>query len=122
MTQIDLVDTNFLNEAAGHSTAMVRELVKIYLKQARQILDRLSPAVQAAAALDVEFLAHKLAGSSAACGITGLVSPLQTLEQLGRVPKFAKPEAEELLRSIQEKLAQAETLLYAYCDSLPGAE
>jgi HPt (histidine-containing phosphotransfer) domain-containing protein len=114
----DFIDALQLQEAAGGSAAAACELVQVYLQQAHEIMERLGPAIQTAAALDIEYLAHKLAGSSAACGLKGLLSTLRRLEQLGRNPEFAQPEAEELLRLLQRQLVKAEKLLHTYCQDL----
>jgi HPt (histidine-containing phosphotransfer) domain-containing protein len=116
--QIDLIDAFQFQAAAGDSAAAACELIQVYLQQAHEIMERLDPAIQTAAAHDVEYLAHKFAGSSAACGVTGLLSTLRRLEQLGRSREFAKPEAEELLRLLQRQLGRAEKFLLTYCQDL----
>jgi HPt (histidine-containing phosphotransfer) domain-containing protein len=116
--QNDVIDALQLNEAAGGSAAAACELVQLYLQQAHEITGRLGPAIQSAAALDIEYLAHKLAGSSAACGVKELLSTLRQLEHLGRNRKFAQREAEDLLRLLQRQLVKAEKLLHTYCQDL----
>jgi len=114
----ELIDLAQLAEAAGDSTAVLSELVELYLRQAHEIVQGLERAIQSSAARDVEHLAHRFAGASAACGIRALVGPLRGLEQLSRTDGFAKREAEELLTAVRERLLQTEKLLYSSCPAL----
>ena len=114
-----LVDTVPFRKAARLSTEFALELVEIYLEHARAVLTDLGPAVHTAAGPAVEILAQRLAGSSEACGIVGLVPPLQQLEQLGRMRQFARSEAAQTLATVRQVFGRVEEQLQAYCDSLP---
>jgi CheY-like chemotaxis protein len=75
------VDMARLREMADDDEAALRELADLYLVQADELMGRLRAAVQAGAAVETERLAHQLGGSSATCGMTGIVAPLRALEE-----------------------------------------
>jgi two-component system sensor histidine kinase/response regulator len=78
------VDMQRLLEMADDDPEQMRELAGLYLDQAAELVQSLGTAIHANAAADAETLAHKLAGSSATCGMTALVAPLKELERQGR--------------------------------------
>ncbi len=74
------VDFNQLQSACDGDAAMMRELVDLYFDQAGQIMTSLEQAIKGNAVGEVNHLAHKLAGSSLACGMSAVVPSLRKLE------------------------------------------
>lgn len=74
-----------------------QELVDDYLEQAHGILENLEAAIGTSSLGEVERLAHKLVGSSAACGIQALVAPLREMEQSARAGNLSRERAKTLL-------------------------
>ena len=64
------VDLALLFEAVGGLEEEARALITIYREQASDLFERLAKAVAESNGPDIEHLAHKLAGSSASCGMT----------------------------------------------------
>jgi HPt (histidine-containing phosphotransfer) domain-containing protein len=74
------VDFEQLQSACDGDAAMMRELADLYFQQAGEILPALEQAIDQNAFGDVNHLAHKLAGSSLACGVSAVVPALRQLE------------------------------------------
>jgi len=74
------VDFDQLQSACDGDPAMMRELMDMYFQQADDIMARLDNAIKINAIGDVNHLAHKLAGSSLACGMSAVVPSLRQLE------------------------------------------
>jgi HPt (histidine-containing phosphotransfer) domain-containing protein len=90
-----------------------RELVDLYLVQAEELLQGIDEALAAKASVRLAELAHKLCGSSATCGMTGIVPTLHQLEDLASANQLAEcaaPSAEARRQF---------TLLREYFDSRP---
>jgi CheY-like chemotaxis protein len=79
-----LVDLAQLRDASDGDPAEMQALAETYLEQADEILPELAAAVEANSAYDLNRLAHKLAGSSASCGMIAMVPVLRELEQIGQ--------------------------------------
>ena len=77
----NVLDTDVLGELTGMGLDELHELVEMYLAQADDTLAGLRAAIAADAVGDVARLAHKLAGSSAACGASAMQHALRGLEQ-----------------------------------------
>ena len=75
-----LIDFDQLNSACDGDTDLLRELMDMYFGQADQIMLGLRQAIETGAATEVNHLAHKLAGSSLACGLTAVVPFVRELE------------------------------------------
>ena len=106
------LDRELLNEDAELGVEGLRELIDMYLTQADEILANLQVAIRTGAASDVEHLAHKLAGSSAVCGVNVMVPPLRALEQRGREGRLS--DADQLLAQMTERLELSRRLLAEY--------
>ncbi|MHC1764985.1 MAG: response regulator [Verrucomicrobiia bacterium] len=78
-----------------------------YLEQAHGILEDLEAAIGTSALAEVERLAHKLVGSSAACGIQALVAPLREMEQSARAGNLSREGAKTLLVEAKRQLQRA---------------
>jgi CheY-like chemotaxis protein len=105
------LDLDHLLEAAGGRQDEARALLEVFLLQARQILSSLRPAVQNRNLERIHLLAHKLAGSSASCGATSMLGPLQELEHLARCSALSPREAEALLLQTTQACGQVEAYL-----------
>ena len=75
-----LVDMDQLQSACDGDAALMKELLDLYFGQAEQIMTGLGQAITAGDVGQVDYLAHKLAGSSLACGMSALVPALRQLE------------------------------------------
>jgi HPt (histidine-containing phosphotransfer) domain-containing protein len=75
-----LVDLEQLQSACDGDAGLMRELLALYFGQADQIIKGLGEAIAAGDVGQVDHLAHKLAGSSLACGMSALVPALRKLE------------------------------------------
>jgi HPt (histidine-containing phosphotransfer) domain-containing protein len=75
-----LVDLDQLQSACDGDVKLMRELIDLYFGQADQIMAGLGKGIAAGDIGEVDHLAHKLAGSSLACGMSALVLPLRQLE------------------------------------------
>jgi HPt (histidine-containing phosphotransfer) domain-containing protein len=111
-SDVSPLDLEILDENAEIGVEGLRELIDMYLKQADETLKDLQAALRVGAASDVEHLAHKLAGSSAVCGVNVMVSPLRALEQRGREGRLA--DADPLLAQMTERLELSRRLLAEY--------
>jgi HPt (histidine-containing phosphotransfer) domain-containing protein len=106
------LDRALLDESAEFGLDDLRELIDLYLAQADEIMGELGTAVKTGGASDVDELAHKLAGSSAVCGVAAMVEPLRTLEKLGREDDLAG--ADQILAEATARLALCRRLLADY--------
>lgn len=113
------LDRETLDSIAEGDPDGARELVELFLEQAEKTMRDLHGAIEAGAAGDVNHLAHKLAGSSAACGATGMMPPLHALEQRGREGVLS--DAGNLLAQIEQRLESTRRLLAEYLDELIGS-
>ena len=77
---LPLVDLEQLQSACDGDAELMRELLDLYFRQAGEIMAALGHAIAAADVGQVDYLAHKLAGSSLACGMSALVPALRQLE------------------------------------------
>jgi two-component system, sensor histidine kinase and response regulator len=77
---VPLVDLEQLQSACDGNDGLMRELLGLYFGQADQIMAALGQAITAGDVKEVDHLAHKLAGSSLACGMSALVPALRQLE------------------------------------------
>ena len=105
------VDLERLREMAENDPEQVRDLVRLYLTQAEELMNRLQAALQSRSAADVARVAHKLGGSSSTCGMTGIVAPLRELEQLGNAGKL--PENEQIWYAAKQQLDRIHQFLAA---------
>ena len=92
------------------------ELMDLYLTQAKEIMADLRTAIAAGRAEDVKQLAHKLAGSSAVCGVKTIVPPLRALEQQGKEGRLSG--ADQLLAQANLRLELCEKALADYLQDL----
>jgi hypothetical protein len=109
-----LIDFDQLNSACDGDPGLKSELMDMYFGQADKIMAGLHKAIETRSVPDVDHLSHKLAGSSLACGLIGIVPPLRQMEhnaKAGRLDGVESFMAEavnalELLRqAVQAHLA-----------------
>jgi HPt (histidine-containing phosphotransfer) domain-containing protein len=108
-----LIDVEQLQSACGGDNDLMRELMDMYFGQADQIMAGLTKAVQGASVPDVNHLAHKLAGSSLACGLVAIVPPLRRMEMGAKEGHLNGAEA-----SLAEAAVDLEKLRVAVKDYL----
>jgi HPt (histidine-containing phosphotransfer) domain-containing protein len=92
------VDFDQLQAACDGDTVMMRELIDLYFQQGDDIMIRLEKAINGNAIGDVNHLAHKLAGSSLACGMSAVVPSLRQLEENAKAGRLNN--AVELLADV----------------------
>jgi HPt (histidine-containing phosphotransfer) domain-containing protein len=98
-------------QALAGGEAAMRNLAGFYIPYVAERLDTIRSAVNAGAADQVEIIARQLAGANAAAGVTDIVGPLVTLEQLAREGRLAMAaivlaEAETVFARISDFLLQ----------------
>ena len=81
------VDMARLRDMVDDDPTTLRLIVDLYLAESSELMAGLRRAVRAGANADVEAIAHKLGGSSATCGMMGIVAPLRELEHSGKASK-----------------------------------
>lgn len=110
-----MIDFEQLRSACDGDVALLRELMGMYFDQADQIMLGLHTAIAAGAVADVDHLAHKLAGSSLACGLSAIVPSLREMEHGAKAGHLNGAEAsmaeavtalELLRRAVQDHLQQ----------------
>ena len=111
-----LLDMEVLKEMAETGLEGVVELIDLYRSQAKELMVELRKAITAGAAEDVNQIAHKLAGSSAVCGVKALIAPLRALEQKGKEGKLY--QADRLFDQANLRLELCEKALTDYLGEL----
>ena len=115
---VPLIDFDQLQSACDGDAGLMRELMDMYFGQADQIMLGLRKAMETGAVGEVDHLAHKLAGSSLACGLSVIVPPLRRMEMGARAGHLNGAEAAmaeaitslELLReAVQDYLRQLQS-------------
>ena len=84
------VDMARLHEAMGDESF---EILDIYLAQMSENLEKLTAAIEAGDANELDLIAHNCAGTSANCGMVAVVQPLRELERMSRQGSLAGAEA-----------------------------
>jgi HPt (histidine-containing phosphotransfer) domain-containing protein len=113
-----LIDFEQLRSACDNDAGLMRELMDLYFGQADQIMPGLHQAIKNSAIDDVDHLAHKLAGSSLACGMSAIVPSLRRMEMGAKDGHLNGAEAsmaeavvalEQLRHAVQEHLRRPQT-------------
>jgi HPt (histidine-containing phosphotransfer) domain-containing protein len=99
------VDMEVFLEIAGNKERMP-EMARRYTEQARDHFQKLQQAIVAGIAADVKSLAHKIAGSSAMCGMKTMAVLLRELERLGRERQWA--DAARVFAQVEQEFARIE--------------
>lgn len=106
------VDMDRLLEMVNHEPAQLREIVQMYLAESDRVMLELRASVQAGDWGETERLAHRLGGTSATCGMIGLVRPLRELEMTAGEGRWSKNQA--LLLEAARQLARVSAALAGY--------
>ena len=102
------VDFDRLREITCGDEQLFAEISGQYVAQAEEILTEIEAAIEDEDHVRVSQLAHKLAGSSATCGMNAVVDSLQQLENL---QPYVNSEAVALLRTATGQLELIRTTL-----------
>ena len=105
-----------LREVSGDAPEQLREMIELYSTEANDLIPKLSAAVQASKAEEVEGLAHRLVGASANCGMICVVAPLRELERMGRSRRLNG--AERLSAAVSDQLNRLKQFLAGYLQSM----
>ena len=114
-----LLDADQFQAACDGNADVMRELVDLYFMQAGDIMCKLEKAIQSAAAPEVTHLAHKLAGSSLALGMSAVVAPVRSLEHGAREGRL--DGAKELYAQAAVQLEALRQYMEGYISRLPCA-
>jgi HPt (histidine-containing phosphotransfer) domain-containing protein len=112
------LDLEVLNESAEFGIDGLRELLDEYFVQADEIIAGLRTAIHDQQPNVVNQLAHKLAGSSAVCGLKAVVEPLRILEQRGRAGELS--DAPQCMDTLIAQLDLCHRLLDDYMATKGG--
>lgn len=95
---------------------MMTELVEIFFNSTNEEMERMNDAVDSDDFTTISRVAHKLVGSSVACGLITLAHDLRELEQLSKtgIPL----DLDERIQQIERKLAEAQILIKNHMESV----
>ncbi|MEW6159811.1 MAG: ATP-binding protein, partial [Verrucomicrobiota bacterium] len=110
------VNLQRLQSLAYNDPVKVQRMIKIYFTQADDLMSKLETAIQDGIAADINFYAHKLAGSSSTCGINIVALPMQELEQKASANDLA--DAARLFAAAKTGLSRARQII----DEQTGAD
>ena len=114
------VDLERLVEFSDGTGDGLRTLVRIFLEDMTQMIGELRAAVTGGDAAEVRLLAHRTAGSSAACGAGGLAEVLAELEEAARNGRLEESGA--MMTAIDTELDRVTLFLTDYLTSLGKTE
>ncbi len=112
------LDFQRVREAAGDDPEFIRELMDLYLEDAAERLEELRAALGAGAAEELARCAHKLKGSSANVGATGVSQCAKTLEEKGKAGELGG--AQGLIDQADAELRMIATEVKELLDSFEG--
>jgi len=118
--ELVLVDMTLLADASGHDDARMRDLVRLYSKQMAEQASLLEAAIAAGAAGEVRRIAHRCAGSSASCGMVGVVPPLRDLERMGKERRLA--DAPRAFADFERRLKLVHDRLRGHAEAASGMQ
>ena len=90
------------------------QLIGLYARQMAEQVPLLGAAIAAGAAGEVRRIAHRCAGSSASCGVLGVVSPLRELERMGKERRLA--DAPRVFAELEQQLEKVRDRLRKYAE------
>jgi CheY-like chemotaxis protein len=114
------VDMNLLRDAACDDDARLHELLRLYFSQTETLLLKLNGAILAGSAEEVRQVAHRLAGSSASCGMIAVVPAFRDLERMGRDGSLA--DAPRLFAELEHRFERLRSQLRQYLDAPPAMQ
>jgi two-component system sensor histidine kinase/response regulator len=106
-----LVDFERLEAVSSGDLKELETLAHMYIEQSIQAHESLKAALDAGLAEEVEQIAHRWRGSSATCGIAGLVPLLTQLERCGLECKV--DEARALFAQVTDRLSEIRGIIEA---------
>lgn len=100
---VPAVDFERLREVTAGDSRLHREISSLYLEQAEAILVEMDECLTRDDLEGLRRLAHKLAGSSATCGMSAMIAPLRAMEaleagQLNHGAELCEETKKQLLR------------------------
>ncbi|MEW6159555.1 MAG: response regulator [Verrucomicrobiota bacterium] len=110
------VNLAHLKEATGGDPVVLREVMDLFLGQSRELVGQLDDAVKNRSAREIEYVAHKFAGSCATCGVEAIVPTLRELERLGRENQLDNTPAQ--FATARRQFAEVEAALEVFRKSL----
>jgi PAS domain S-box-containing protein len=114
-----LVDIDRLRDATDDEPDRMQRLIDLYLTQAAPMLDGLGEAIQTNASDEVARIAHKLFGSSVACGVDAFTHPLRELERLGHEGDLTG--APVLFDDVRDKFPRVQSLFTEFARTLQSS-
>jgi HPt (histidine-containing phosphotransfer) domain-containing protein len=84
------LNPHIIHEACGQDTALIQELVQVFVQQTQVTLDELQLAVGQHDWPQVVYLAHKVKGSAIYLGAQAMTQAAHGLEQAAAVPQPAE--------------------------------
>ena len=106
------VDLRRLKKLTREDPEKICEMLELYLDQADKLIVELTKAVEDKSVHDIHFVAHKLGGSSANCGMMRIVPPLREMERQARDGEIGN--AEPLCRQSEEELNLIRNFIVEY--------
>lgn len=106
------IDPTVMVESACGDRELVIELIDLYFELARESMEPLENYIASGNALAVLAFAHKLAGSSVACGLIGLAYDLRELEELCK--QGMPTDIGERVKSIEQQISDARVFWTGY--------
>jgi CheY-like chemotaxis protein/HPt (histidine-containing phosphotransfer) domain-containing protein len=94
----------------------LRIFIGLYLEETEKHLQNLALALEKRETAQVEYLAHKCAGSSLTCGVTEIVPPLRELERQGRAGALG--QTEPLFAQVRREFNSAQSFFAQYLRTL----
>lgn len=98
------VNLNILREATCEDRDLAIELLNLFFEQTALEQKRLNRAAEQRDAQELSAVAHKIAGSCSACGMTALSARMRELEALCRqsIPADIEARLQDTARELQE--------------------
>ncbi|MES2982396.1 MAG: ATP-binding protein [Verrucomicrobiota bacterium] len=103
------VNLEHLSEITDGDLGVINQISQDYLKQAQKILEAIHDAITEKSFHKIRHLAHKLCGSSSACGMTAIIEPLRKIERLSDESDF--DTAASLLNEAKVQLGIMDTYI-----------
>ncbi|WP_411826344.1 response regulator [Luteolibacter sp. AS25] len=75
------IDFDLFSDITAGDPLLFEEFANDYIQQASEILNEMEVAIAFRSADEIRLLAHKLRGSSATCGMKGIIAPLDMLDK-----------------------------------------
>ena len=113
-----IVNLNDFLERVGHDEELVSELFRMYLNEARQLLEKIEAAIRDERPEDLERSAHSLKGMSANLSAVRVQITASMLEDMGESRKMLN--AGPLLENLRDSLEKTETYIQGYLNRKEG--